>query len=323
MLLRVLRNWQAVDQFSLESLGSTRDTPCVHWKKVALIGVGLLGGSLGLALKRRGLAQRVVGYVRRPASIQECLDCDAVDEASLDLAQCVAGADLVVLCTPLAQMRPLVRQMLPALRAGTIVTDVGSVKASVVSQLESVLAKAGAQFVGSHPMAGSEKTGVSAASPDLFVKAACVITPTSKSKPAAVRKIEQLWRSVGANILRLDPKLHDDLVSRSSHLPHVVAASLASTVLDPKKPKEQALLCANGFRDSTRIASSSPEMWRDIVLANRKCLARAMNGFIQELGRLQKAMERGDERAITAFFEQAKTRRDLWAAKALLGKTAE
>jgi prephenate dehydrogenase len=295
----------------------------VHWKKVALIGVGLLGGSLGLALKRRGLAERVVGFVRRPASIRECQACGAVDEATLDLAQAVAGADLVVFCTPLSQMQGLVRQMLPALAPGALVTDVGSVKASVVAQVESMAAKAGAHFVGGHPMAGSEKTGVSASREDLFVNAVCVITPTAKSNRKAVAQVERLWRMVGGCPLRVRAQAHDELVARSSHLPHVVAAGLARGVLDPKHGKQQAVLCATGFRDTTRVASGSPEMWRDIVLANRKSLGRALNVFIKDLGRFRRAMERGDERAITAFFAEAKQRRDLWAARGLAAKTVE
>ena len=179
----------------------------------------------------------MVGFVRRAASVAECEGLGAVDLATLDLQRAVEGAELIVLCTPIAQMRPLVEQMLPALKPGAIVTDVGSVKGSVVRDLEALVAKAGAHFVGSHPMAGAEKMGVAAARADLFVGAVCVVTPTRKSNPAAVRKVEQLWKSVGARLLRLTPEAHDDLVSRSSHLPHVVAAQLANLILSPEHPK--------------------------------------------------------------------------------------
>jgi prephenate dehydrogenase len=272
----------------------------------------LLGGSLGLAVKRRRLARQVAGYVRRAASVKDCEKAGAVDFATTDLLAAVWDADLVVLCTPLAQMRSLVQRMLPALKRGAIVTDVGSVKASVVKELETLVAKAGAHFVGSHPMAGAEKTGVAAAKADLFECAVCVVTPTKRTNKAAARKVEQLWRSVGTRLLTLSPETHDVLVSRSSHLPHVVAAALAAFVLDPKSPAQQAALCANGFRDTTRIASGSPEMWRDIALANRRNLSPALDGFIADLKKLQRLLAKSDARALTGFFETAKERRDQW-----------
>lgn len=285
------------------------------WEKVALIGVGLLGGSLGLALKQRGLAKRVHGYVRRSSSVQECQDLGVVDEATQNLSSAVEGADLVILCTPLSQMRELAVGMVPALRHGAFVTDVGSVKASVVRQVEPLITGAGAHFVGSHPMAGSEKMGVGAAQPSLFAQAVCVITPTPRSSPEAVHAVKTLWQSVGAQVLTLSPEVHDEFVSRSSHLPHVVAAELANYVLSPAYPREQALLCANGFRDTTRIASGSPEMWRDIAVANRKNLARVLGVFIEDLQELQLALERADTKTITEFFETAKHRRDHWCSQ--------
>ena len=221
-----------------------------------------------------------------------------------------------MLCTPLAQMRSLVEQMLPAVKRGAIVTDVGSVKSSVVRDLERLVARAGAHFVGSHPMAGSEKTGVAASRHDLFVDAVCVVTPTPRSNRAAVRKVEKLWKSVGARVLRLAPQAHDELVSRSSHLPHVVAAQLANFVLSPEHPKVQAMLCANGFRDTTRIASGSPEMWRDIAVANRKNLLRALSAFENGLGEFKRALKDRDAAGISRFFDLARQRRDGWSPQA-------
>jgi prephenate dehydrogenase len=285
------------------------------WQKVTVAGVGLLGGSLGLALKQRGLARLVHGYVRRASSVQTCEKLGVVDRATQDLLEAVDGADLIVLCTPLAQMRELAQRMLPALRRGALVTDVGSVKASVVNQLEPIIAAGGAAFIGSHPMAGAEKMGPNAAQAGLYVNAACVITPTPASEPKVVEAIQGLWTSVGARVLTLSPELHDEFVSRSSHLPHVVAADLANYVLSPAYPREQALLCANGFRDTTRVASGSPEMWRDIALANRKNLARVLGVFIEDLQELQLALERSDTRTIEEFFETAKHRRDQWCSQ--------
>ena len=288
----------------------------MRWKKVTLAGVGLLGGSLGLALKQRKLADLVVGFVRREESIKECESHGAVDSATLDLHEAISGSELVVLCTPIAKMKALVTQMRPALAKGAIVTDVGSVKGSVVRDLEDVVAKLGGEFIGSHPMAGAERMGVAAARGDLFNNAVCIVTPTSKSNKTAVENIEELWRSVGARPLRMSPELHDELVSRSSHLPHVLAATLANAVLDPKQPKQQASLCANGFRDTTRIASGSPEMWRDIALANRENLVSALDAFVGDLQDFRRLLKSKNERAITKFFETAKKRRDQWVGNA-------
>jgi len=300
----------------LETRTATLETRTVYWKKVALIGVGLLGGSLGLALRKRRLAKSVVGYVRREASLAECKQVGAVSFATQDLRRAVEQAELVVLCTPIAQMRSLVEQVLPALKPGSIVTDVGSVKGTVVRDLESILARAGVHFVGSHPMAGSERAGVTAARADLFSNAVCVVTPTRRSNKLAVRKVELLWKSVGGRLLRLSPEAHDELVSRSSHLPHVVAAHLANLVLSPERPAEQGMRCANGFRDATRIASSQPEMWRDIAMANRDNLSRALSAFVDSLREFRRALRRGDEQAIMRFFEQARQRRNHWSASA-------
>jgi len=300
---------------SLATCNLQPETRFVQFQKITLAGVGLLGGSLGLAVKQRGLAKKVDGLVRRSASITECDELGVVDHATRDPLRAVENADFVVLCTPLARMREVLQQMLPALKRDAIVTDVASAKASVVQELEPLVAGAGGHFVGSHPMAGAEKMGPGAARSDLFVNAVCVITPTPQSSPDAVTRVEKFWEAVGANPLNLTPEAHDDLVSRSSHLPHVVAAELANYVLSPAHPKEQALLCANGFRDTTRIASSSPEMWRDIALANRKNLARVLGVLVEDLKEFQLALENADAKAIEEFFEEAKQRRDAWRAQ--------
>jgi len=302
--------------FQLECRRLNPETLSVRWKKVTLVGVGLLGGSLGLALKQRKLADLVVGFVRRQESIKESETHGAVDSASLDLPEAISGAELVVLCTPIAKMRSLVKQMKPALAKGAIVTDVGSVKGTVVAELEKPVAKMGGTFIGSHPMAGAERMGVAAARGDLFNNAVCIVTPTAESNKFAVEKLEELWRSVGARPFRMSPGLHDELVSRSSHLPHVLAATLANAVLDPKQPKEQEALCANGFRDTTRIASGSPEMWRDIAVANRENLVAALDAYVQDLQHFRRILKSKNEKAISKFFETAKKRRDQWVGKA-------
>ena len=280
--------------------------------KVALIGVGLLGGSLGRALRQRACAGEVVGYARRPETLQECELTGATDHTSLDLNAVVRDADLIVLGTPLGEMGPMTRRLLPVLKAGAIVTDVGSVKAGVVSELEPLVHSAGAAFVGSHPMAGSEKTGVLASRDDLFQGAVCVITPTSQTPGPALRKIQALWEGVGGRVLQLTPEEHDVFVSRSSHLPHVLATELVHTVLGGNRPVNQRDLCATGFKSATRLASGSPEMWRDIALANRAALLEILGEFRDQLADFQQLLAAGDGSALLQRYVAAKQLRDDW-----------
>ena len=282
----------------------------MHFRKVTLAGVGLLGGSLGLALKRRGLADSIQGFVRRQASVAECLALGVVDRCTRNVAEAVEGSDLVVLCSPVGQMAGLLREMSPFLAPDCLVTDVGSVKSSLVSELEPLAIAAGVPFVGSHPMAGAERSGPSHARADLFEGALCVVTPTSSTPAGAADRVTALWESVGSRVLRMTPMLHDDLVSRSSHLPHVVAAALANYVLSPVHPKEQAELCAGGFRDTSRVASGSPAMWRDIALANRRNLSRVLGVFIEDLQEFRRALDEGNAAVVEEHFLQAKQRRD-------------
>ena len=286
----------------------------MRWNKISLVGMGLMGGSLALAIKQGQLALRVHAYVRRAASVAEGTKLAMADVITQDLKAAVLEADLVVLCTPLSHMRTLAEQMRLYLKPGAVVTDVGSVKGSVMQELEPMIHAAKAHFVGSHPMAGSEKTGLAAARADLFRNAICLVTPGSHASADAICAVQNFWKSVGGWPIRMTPELHDDLVSRSSHLPHVVAAELANYVLSPAHPKEQALVCANGFRDTTRIASGSTEMWRDIALANRKNLSRVLGVFIEDLQEFQLALEREDVKAVEEFFAKAKQRRDQWRA---------
>lgn len=284
----------------------------MRFQKVALLGVGLLGGSLGLALRRLGLAGRVHGYVRRESAVPECRAAGAVDTVGTDLAEAVHGADLVVFCTPLGQMPPLAEKAAPNLAPGALVTDVGSVKAPLVRALEPILGAVGARFVGSHPMAGSERTGVGAARADLFAGAVCVVTPTPASDPAAVAAVSRLWEALGGRVLTMSPEAHDERVARTSHLPQALAATLAHLVLSPEAPPEQARLCAGGFRDGTRVASGSPEMWRDIFLANREPVTRALDEFCRAFDLLRQAVAAGDAATLERFLTTARQRREAW-----------
>jgi prephenate dehydrogenase len=286
----------------------------VRWRKVAILGVGLLGGSLGLALRRRGLAGEVVGFVRREATAREAIGCGAVDSAGTKLTDAVRGADLVVLCTPVAQMAALTHQIRDYLEEATVLTDVGSVKGAVVEALNESLGEVGGRFHGSHPMAGSERVGVAAARADLFDDAVTVVTPTVRTSERATRAITGLWESVGSRVLSMTPERHDALVGRSSHLPHLVAVALARCVLAPARAPEIDHLCASGFRDTTRVASGSTEMWRDISLANRAVLLAALDEFQEEMASLRARLERANVQEIEEFLREAKERRDAWKA---------
>ncbi len=279
----------------------------MEFPKITLVGVGLLGGSVGLAVKQRGMAGQVTGYVRRVESVEECLATGAVDEATQDLEAAVTGASIVILCTPVGDMEELAAQLKPHLSADAVITDVGSVKASVVHVVESVLPR----FVGSHPMCGSEKAGVAHARGDLFEGAACAITPTDQSEPTAVETVSNLWTALGSNIIVLTAEDHDAIVARTSHLPHVLATALVNTVVGQLSEGEAEFL-GTGFRDTTRLASGSPNLWRDIALTNAEAIIASINGLQNELQKLQAALHARDAAQLEAFFAKGQTLRDDW-----------
>jgi prephenate dehydrogenase len=279
----------------------------VEFPKITLVGVGLLGGSIGLAVKQRGLAECVAGLVRREESIAECTKVGVVDMATLDSAEAVGDATLVILCTQVGQMGELAEQLKPHLADGAIVTDVGSVKADVVATVESVLPR----FVGSHPLAGSEKTGVANARADLLEDALCAVTPTERTDGAAVESVEKFWQSLGARTARLSPEAHDLVVARTSHLPHMLATALVRCVLGGAENGE-ADFCATGFRDSTRLADGAAPMWRDIAMANPKAIVAALDDLQEELDGLRTALEVEDAEALEQFFDEGRRLRSDW-----------
>ena len=281
----------------------------VQFQKLTLIGVGLLGGSIGLAAKQRGVADRVCGLVRREESIAECLTAGAVDEATLEITEAVADADLVILCTPVGRMGELAAAMKPHLAADAIVTDVGSVKASVAAAMEPVLSR----FVGSHPLCGSEKSGVAFAREDLLEGAVCAVTPTEASDVATVETISKFWTTLGSRVVKLAAADHDSIVARTSHLPHVLASALANTVLAQPRAGESGFL-GTGFRDTTRLASGEAGMWRDITLDNAEAIAAALEDLQSEIGRLKTALSKKDASALEIFFTESQAARDGWLA---------
>jgi prephenate dehydrogenase len=279
----------------------------VHFQKITLIGMGMLGGSVGLAAKQRGVAGRVCGLVRREESIAECLAAGVVDDATLDVAEAVADADLVILCTPVGRMGELAAAMKPHLVADAIVTDVGSVKASVVAAVEPVLPR----FVGSHPLCGSEKAGVANARGDLFAGAVCAVTPTEASDTATVETISKFWTAFGSRVVNLTAADHDSIVARTSHLPHVLASALVNAVLAQPRAGESDFL-GTGFLDTTRLASGEAGMWRDIAMDNADAIAAALEDLQLEIGRLKTALSEKDAPALEKFFAEGQIARDDW-----------
>lgn len=280
------------------------------FERVCIVGVGLIGGSFGIALRRRKLAREVVGAVRRTATIDAALQKQAVDWATTNLLEAVSGSDLILLAPPVGQMKQLCETIAPAVKPGAIVTDAGSTKAQIVTECAPIFAGSKAHFIGGHPMAGSEQTGVESSKGELFEGATWILTPTDDTPPAPLARLQALVEAIGAHPLLLEPQLHDELLAVTSHLPHITAAALVR--LYNRAHGEHELvsrLIAGGWRDSTRIAAGSPEMWRDICLANAQPIEKELETLIEELGALQEALKAKDASALQTWFgDAAKTR---------------
>ncbi len=281
-----------------------------HFGTVAIVGVGLIGGSLGMALKGRRLAHRVIGIGRNPERLDKAVALGAIDAGMTDLALGVAEADVVVLCTTVGHIVETLPGVLKAVKPGAVVTDVGSTKGAIARQ-----AAGFPFFVGGHPIAGSEQAGVEAATPLLFEEATWAVTPTEGSDPGAVRTVERLARKVGATTLTLSPEAHDSMLAVTSHLPHVLASSLMRQASAAQRihPQTQRLT-AGSFADATRVAASPPEIWRDVCLTNREALLAALRGFQAELDALEAAVEAGDAAQIEAFFAAGAEAKRGWGA---------
>ena len=279
-------------------------------RHVTIVGVGLLGGSAGLALKAFDPRIRVAGVGRRMESLEQALAIGAVDTIHTDAAEAVGGTDLVILATPVGAFEQHMRSVAEHLRPGAIVTDVGSTKVSVVRAAHRVLGAP--RFCGSHPMAGSERKGPSFARADLFHGATCILTPTAKTPPEVVERVRTLWQKMGMRTVMMTPARHDRVVARVSHLPHALAGLL---MLLPEPADLD--VSATGFRDTTRLASGDPEMWRDIFLTNRPGILRALDDFDESLRGLRSLVADGDGAGLEKFFAAAKKRRDTTIAQVI------
>lgn len=275
------------------------------FKKVVIVGVGLIGGSLGLSLIGRSLASTVVGVGRNPANLRLAVECGAIHEAAENLADAVAGADLVVLAAHVEAVAGLLKEMLPSLSEGTVVTDVSSTKIKIV-RFASELMPPGVFFVGGHPMTGSEQQGVKGADPYLFENAYYILTPLPNTPRFAYDRVKAMAEGVGARVIEMAPEEHDRAVAALSHLPHLTAVALVRSLSSLSDGEKFLPLAAGGFRDSTRIAQSNPLMWRDIFLSNSDMLLNMCRVFRQQLELLENAVAAGDAPRILDLLEEAR-----------------
>jgi len=276
----------------------------IPWNRVTIIGTGLIGGSLGLALKKAGLARTIVGVGHRQTSLDEALARGAADEITLDVAAGVRRSDLVVLATPVGSFTEVLTRAKPALAAGAIVIDVGSTKGEVVAEIESLIPKE-VIFVPCHPIAGSEQRGVASAREDLFRGATCVVTPTDRTSVAALDRVVATWEALGMKVRILSPEGHDRTLAEVSHLPHVAAAALVRVIgIDAES------FVGPGWGDTTRIASGDAVLWRDILMSNAEQIAAAVERLQGVLAAFRVALQQKDAGRIESLLAEAKARRD-------------
>ncbi len=274
------------------------------FRQVTIVGLGLIGGSLGRALRRGRAARRVIGFSRSEATLRRARSGGAVDEGDTELCpKWLSQSDLVVIATPPLAVAPVAQKIARITRGRIVLTDCASTKSAIVKELERSLPSRAA-FIGAHPMAGSERSGIAAAQADLFRGAVCILTPTSRSSPAAVYKVSRLWKSVGARVMNLPPDRHDQWAAQISHAPHLAAAALVLAA-DPKALQ----FAAGGFSDATRIALSDPDLWSQIFLTNPKQAAAAADRLIQELATLRTLVVRGQASRLRSRLARAQRKR--------------
>ncbi len=283
--------------------------------KLVIIGVGLIGGSFALALKKARIVKQVVGVGRSRKNLQVALRRGIIDRAETDAARAVVDADLVLVGVPVGQMAGVFARIAPALPPQAVVSDAGSTKQDVIASARRHLGAHFAQFVPAHPIAGTEHSGAAAAFPELFRDRNLILTPQAETKAAAVRLVRAAWMACGARIVRLQAAEHDEIFGAVSHLPHVVAFALVNLLAQRRDAKRLLGFSGGGLRDTVRIAGSSPEMWRDICTANRAALVPLLDAYIGELEAARAALATGDGAALEAMFGAAQRARARWLVK--------
>lgn len=284
-------------------------------KRLCIIGVGLIGGSLARALKAAGACGEVVGYGRNPEALRRALELGVIDRAESDIASAARGADVIVLGVPVGAMEAVLGELKPHLEPRTILTDVGSTKGSVVEAAKRVFGTLPPRFVPGHPIAGTEQSGVEASFAELYRQRRVILTPDAATDREALETIRRMWQQTGAEVIEMPVAHHDEVLAATSHLPHLLAFTLVDTLARLEEHDDIFRFAAGGFRDFTRIASSNPQMWHDICLNNRDALLKMVQRFSTELGTLARAIEGGDSEVILATFQRAKSARDAYCEK--------
>ena len=280
--------------------------------KLVIFGVGLIGGSFALALKRAQAVKHIVGVGRSPENLKKALKLRVIDEIADSPARAVQGADLVLLAMPVGQMRRVMRAIAPHLEPHTIVSDAGSTKQDVVAFARECLASHLQRFVPAHPIAGAELSGVAAARADLFVQRNLVLTPLANTDKKALQRVRDLWLTCGARVSTMTARRHDEVFAAVSHLPHLLAYALVDAIANKANGAELFKHAAGGFRDFTRIAGSSPEMWRDIALSNRRSLLKELANYQRQLKRLAVLLKKNEGKALEKIFANARDARRKW-----------
>jgi prephenate dehydrogenase len=270
---------------------------------IAIVGIGLIGGSVGLAARSRKLAKRVVGIGRSAARLVDAVSLGAIDEFALDLAG-VEGCDLIVVCTPVGQIASDVLSAAKIAKPGALLVDAGSTKAKLVAEIENSLPKT-VEFVGCHPIAGSQRSGAHAARADLFENRLTIVTPTGSTSTGALKRASDFWKALGSRVVEMSPDHHDEVLATTSHLPHLLASAMAMTT-----PKEWLEFIGGGWRDQTRIAAGEPGNWMQIFLANREMLLRSLHGAEQNIAAFRAALESNDHSALQTLLIKGKEHRD-------------
>ena len=278
-----------------------------HFRKLALIGIGLIGSSIALAARRQGLVEVISIATRRQETLDEARELGLGDIYTLDAAEAVRGADLVILCAPVGAYDALAKAIGPALEPGAILSDVGSVKEHVVKVVGPHV-PAGVHFIPGHPIAGTEHSGPSAGFPELFAGRWCVLTPGPEVPASETEKLAAFWRGMGSKVESMDAAHHDMVLAITSHIPHLVAYNIVGTVADLETATQSEVIkfSASGFRDFTRIAASDPVMWRDVFLTNRDAVLEMLGRFLEDLSVLQRAVRNGDGASLEAMFTRTR-----------------
>ena len=279
-------------------------------ERLAIIGVGMIGASLALALKQARAVNHVVGCGRNQINLQKGRDLGVIDSYTASIAEAASSADLVVLATPLGAMKQVFEQIADIVSEHTVITDTGSAKESVIKVAQTALGDKISQFVPGHPIAGAEKSGVEAGLADLYQNRRVILTPLESTDPAAVAKIESMWQACGASIEYLGVEHHDKVLAATSHLPHMLAYGLVNYLSSLNDHDEIFKYAAGGFRDFTRIASSDPVMWRDVCISNGEALLILIEGYKNELDQVSVAIRDGDQDRLLELFGKAKSERD-------------